>query len=113
MKRSFGHEDAGLATAETLGTIVTNFNIRRFLESTDKRYLVGPKGSGKTLLLLRKAIDQRQKGDAICIPSEPDLPVDRLTASEHVGRRFNYAVAAKTDNELAWASVWKHSIFRS
>ena len=80
MKRNFGHEDAGLATPETLDSIVKNFTIDSFLESNDKRYLVGPKGSGKTLLLLRKAIDQRKKGGAICIPSDSDLPVDRLTA---------------------------------
>ena len=63
MRRSFGHEDAGLATPETLNNIVKNFTIRAFLETNDKRYLVGPKGSGKSLLLLRKAIDQRKKGD--------------------------------------------------
>ena len=40
-------------------TIIKNFNIRSFLETNQKRYVVGPKGSGKTLLLLRKAIDQR------------------------------------------------------
>ena len=89
MARNFGHEDAGLATPETLSAIVENFAIRTFLESSGKRYLVGPKGSGKTLVLLRKAIDERRRGDALCIPSDPDLPVDRLTAASHVGKRFN------------------------
>jgi len=113
MKRSFGHEDAGLATPETLNNIVKNFTIRSFLETNDKRYLVGPKGSGKTLLLLRKAIDQRKKGGAICIPSDSNLPVDRLTASRHVGKRFNYTVSDESESSLAWTSIWKHSIFRS
>jgi hypothetical protein len=62
MARNFGHEDAGLATPETLSAIVENFAIRTFLESSSKRYLVGPKGSGKTLILLRKAIDERRRG---------------------------------------------------
>jgi hypothetical protein len=88
MARNFGHEDAGLATPETLSAIVENFAIRTFLESRGKRYLVGPKGSGKTLILLRKAIDERRRGDALCIPSDPDLPVDRLTAASHVGKKI-------------------------
>jgi hypothetical protein len=113
MKRNFGHEDAGLATPESLDTIVKNFNISKFLETNEKRYLVGPKGSGKTLLLLRKAIDQRKLGDGICIPSDPDLPVDRLTAAQHVGRKFNYSVDETRESSLAWATVWKHSIYRS
>ncbi len=113
MKRNFGHEDAGLATPETLNNIVKNFIIRSFLETNDKRYLVGPKGTGKTLLLLRKAIDQRKKGGAICIPSDSDLPVDRLTAASHVGKRFNYTVSDESESSLAWTSIWKHSIFRS
>lgn len=113
MKRNFGHEDAGLATPESLDTIVENYTISEFLETNSKRYIVGPKGSGKTLLLLRKAIDQRAKSDAICIPSDPGNPVDRLTAAQHVGRQFNRSVSDTSDTDLAWASVWKHSIYRS
>ena len=115
MKRSFGHEDAALATPESLGTIVKNHNIRTFLETNDKRYLVGPKGSGKSLLLLRKAIDQRNKRDSVCIPSDSNNPVDRLAAAQHVGKRFNHMVSDEktSDAHLAWASVWKHSIYRS
>jgi len=41
MARNFGHEDAGLATPETLSAIVENFAIRTFLESSGERYLVG------------------------------------------------------------------------
>jgi class 3 adenylate cyclase len=111
--RNFGHEDAGLATPETLSAIVENFAIRAFLESSGKRYLVGPKGSGKTLILLRKAIDERRRGDALCIPSDPDLPVDRLTAASHVGRKFNYKTQERSESSLAWTAVWKHSILRS
>jgi hypothetical protein len=113
MARNFGHEDAGLATPETLAAIVENFGIRTFLESRSKRYLVGPKGSGKTLILLRKAIDERTRGDALCIPSDPDLPVDRLTATAHVGKRFYYKIRDRSETNLAWAAVWKHSILRS
>ena len=102
-----------MATPETLASIVKNFNIRAFLETNEKRYLVGPKGSGKTLLLLRKAIDQRKKGGAICIPSDSDMPVDRLTATQHVGKRFNYTVSDHSESSLAWASIWKHAIFLS
>ncbi|HEY0433750.1 MAG TPA: hypothetical protein VGC95_07760, partial [Chitinophagaceae bacterium] len=97
MTRSFGHEDAGRATSESLDTIVTNSSIRLFLETNDKRYIVGPKGSGKSLLLLRKAVDQR-KQEGICVPSEPDLPVDRLTAAEHVGKQFNYRLEDSESN---------------
>jgi class 3 adenylate cyclase len=113
MARNFGHEDAGLATPETLSAIVENFAIRTFLESSGKRYLVGPKGSGKTLVLLRKAIDERRRGDALCIPSDPDLPVDRLTAASHVGKKFNYKTQERSESSLAWTAVWKHSILRS
>src|SRR6516225_1412615 len=113
MARDFGHEDAGLATPETLAAIVENFGIRTFLGSSNKRYLVGPKGTGKTLVLLRKAIDQRRQADALCIPSDPDLPVDRLTAAEHIGKRFNFKVGDPAENSLAWTAVWKHCILRS
>jgi hypothetical protein len=113
MAKDFGHEDAGLATPETLGAIVENFGIRTFLGSSNKRYLVGPKGTGKTLVLLRKAIDQRRQADALCIPSDPDLPVDRLTAAEHIGKRFNFKVGDPAENSLAWTAVWKHCILRS
>lgn len=113
MARDFGHEDAGLATPETLSAIVENFGIRAFLASRNKRYLVGPKGSGKTLVLLRKAIDERSRGDALCIPSDPDLPVDRLTAASHVGKKFNYRIQERSESSLAWTAVWKHSILRS
>jgi hypothetical protein len=113
MAKDFGHEDAGLATPETLVSIVENFGIRTFLGSSNKRYLVGPKGSGKTLILLRKAIDQRRQADALCIPSDPDLPVDRLTAAEHIGKRFNFKVGDPAENSLAWTAVWKHCILRS
>jgi hypothetical protein len=113
MAKDFGHEDAGLATPETLVSIVENFGIRTFLGTSNKRYLVGPKGSGKTLILLRKAIDQRCQADALCIPSDPDLPVDRLTAAEHIGRRFNFKVSDPAENRLAWTAVWKHCILRS
>jgi hypothetical protein len=113
MARDFGHEDAGLATPETLAAIVENFGIRTFLNCGNKRYLVGPKGSGKTLILLRKAIDQRRQADALCIPSDPDLPVDRLTAAEHIGKKFNFKVGDPAENSLAWTAVWKHCILRS
>jgi len=113
MATDFGHEDAGLATPESLATIVENFGIRTFLGSANKRYLVGPKGSGKTLILLRKAIDQRRQRDALCIPSDPDLPVDRLTAAEHIGKKFNFKVGDPAENSLAWTAVWKHCILRS
>jgi hypothetical protein len=113
LAKDFGHEDAGLATPETLVSIVENFGIRTFLGSGNKRYLVGPKGSGKTLILLRKAIDQRRQADALCIPSDPDLPVDRLTAAEHIGKKFNFKVGDPAENSLAWTAVWKHCILRS
>ncbi len=113
MKRSFGHEDAALATPESLSSIVANHNIRLFLDGNEKRYVVGPKGSGKSLLLLRKAIDQRAKGDSLCIPSDTSNPVDRLVAAQHVGQRFNYMIGDPAKAHLAWATVWKHSIYRS
>ena len=97
----------------TLAAIVENFGIRTFLNCGNKRYLVGPKGSGKTLILLRKAIDQRRQADALCIPSDPDLPVDRLTAAEHIGKKFNFKVGDPAENSLAWTAVWKHCILRS
>ena len=111
--RDFGHEDAAFATADHLGSIVYNENIKKFLETNDKFYLVGPKGSGKSLLLLKKAIEQRQLGDAVCVPSTPDKPVDRLAAAQHVGRKFHHSLRGSSDEHLAWAAVWKHSICRS
>lgn len=113
MKRNFGHEDAGLATVESLDSVVENTTISEFLRTNQKRYIVGPKGSGKTLLLLRKAIDQRAMSGSICIPSDAENPVDRLAAAQHVGRRFNYIVSDEGETNLAWAAVWKHSIYRS
>ena len=113
MKRTFGHEDAGAATPESLDTIIKNHDIQIFLDSQLKRYLVGPKGTGKTLLLLRKAIDQRKQGDGLCIPSTPGNPVDRLVAAEHVGLKFNYQISDASEASLAWSSVWKHAIFCS
>lgn len=113
MNRDFGHEDAALAEESTLASIVVNRGINTFLSTNNKRYLVGPKGSGKSLLLLKKAIDQRAEGGAICIPSDSASPVDRLTSAQHVGQQFNRAVSKGADVNLAWASVWKHSIYRS
>lgn len=113
MARDFGHEDAGLATRESLEKITRTPAVDTFLETNNKRYLVGPKGSGKTLILLRKAIDQRNKGNTICIPSEPNRPVDRLDAAEHVGQKFFYSINEPDQRNLAWTSVWKHSILRS
>src|SRR5262249_35769419 len=60
-----------------------------------------------------KAIDERGRGDAVCIPSDPDLPVDRLTAAAHVGKKFNYRIQDRSESSLAWTAVWKHSILRS
>ncbi len=113
VKRTFGHEDASRATAETLATIIKNHQIEAFLDTQEKRYIVGPKGSGKTLLLLRKAIDQRSRSDGLCIPSAAGQPVDRLTATQHVGQQFNYKFSDRKEANLAWATVWKHSIYRS
>ena len=111
--RDFGHEDAALAAESTLASIVVNRGITTFLSTNNKRYLVGPKGSGKSLLLLKKAIDQRAEGDAICIPSDSASPVDRLTSAQHVGQQFHHSVSEDSEVNLAWASVWKHSIYRS
>jgi hypothetical protein len=113
MARDFGHEDAGLATRESLDEITRTPSVDTFLETNDKRYLVGPKGSGKTLVLLRKAIDMRNKGNTVCIPSEPNRPVDRLDAAEHVGQKFFYTINDPDKRNLAWTTVWKHSILRS
>ncbi|MEW8050481.1 MAG: hypothetical protein AB2792_03815 [Candidatus Thiodiazotropha sp.] len=113
MKRTFGHEDASAATRESLDTIIKNNDIHLFLDTLEKRYLVGPKGSGKTLLLLRKAIDRRESGDGLCIPSTPSTPVDRLDAAEHVGKKFNYQISDPSEAGLAWATVWKHAIYSS
>jgi hypothetical protein len=49
----------------------------------------------------------------VCIPSDPDLPVDRLTAAEHIGKKFNFKVGDPAENSLAWTAVWKHCILRS
>ncbi len=111
--RDFGHEDAALAAESTLASIVVNRGINTFLSTNNKRYLVGPKGSGKSLLLLKKAIDQRAEGGAICIPSDTASPVDRLTSAQHVGQQFHRSVSKDSEVNLAWASVWKHSIYRS
>jgi hypothetical protein len=113
MKRTFGHEDASAATRESLDTIIKNNDIDLFLDTHNKRYLVGPKGSGKTLLLLRKAIDRRESGNGLCIPSNASTPVDRLDAAEHVGKKFNYQTSDPSEAGLAWATVWKHAIFSS
>ncbi|MCP5080288.1 MAG: hypothetical protein GY948_01170 [Alphaproteobacteria bacterium] len=64
-------------------------------------------------MLLKKAIDQRAEGDAICIPSDTSSPVDRLTSAQHVGKQFHRSVSDDAEVNLAWASVWKHSIYRS
>jgi len=105
MARNFGHEDAGLATPETLSAIVENFAIRTFLETSSKRYLVGPKGSGKTLVLLRKAIDERRRGDSLCIPSDPDLPASQQGSHEVLGSesipRAERACARSRDRRAA------------
>ena len=113
MARNFGHEDAGLATGETLGEITMTKGLSDFLETDDKRYIVGPKGSGKTLVLLKKALDKRNKSGVIYIPSEANRPVDRLDASEHVGQRFSYKIKDPKESQLSWTAVWKHSILRS
>lgn len=112
-RRTFGHEDAGKASPESLGAIIKTNDIRTFLETNEKRYIVGPKGTGKSLMLMRKAIDQRQRGDGLCIPSVAGDLVDRLSAAEHVGEKFNYQINDKSQASLAWASVWKHAIFSS
>jgi hypothetical protein len=84
LAKDFGHEDAGLATPETLVSIVENFGIRTFLGSGNKRYLVGPKGSGKTLILLRKAIDQRrhEPSNDIEVAAEPFRRANRRRRHE-------------------------------
>ncbi len=113
MARDFGHEDAGRASAESLSDIVRNRVIDRFLREDDRLYVVGPKGTGKTLLLKRKAIDQRRLRTTLCIPSEPALPVDRLTASAHLGTALNRAISDEGENHVAWTAIWKHSILSS
>ena len=111
--RSFGHEDAAQADPESLGAVIKNHNIRDFLETNGKRYIVGPKGSGKTLLLLKKAIEQRRGGDGICVPGEPHTPVDKFTGAVHSGRQFDRRFTDTSDHHLAWTSVWKNAIYRA
>ena len=113
MARNFGHEDAGLATSESLDEITMIQALTKFLKTDDKRYLVGPKGSGKTLVLLKKAVEKRQKSGVVCIPSETNRPVDRLDAAEHVGQKFSRAISDPKQRHLSWAAVWKHSILCS
>ncbi|MCB1739083.1 MAG: hypothetical protein KDK91_01835 [Gammaproteobacteria bacterium] len=115
MVRDFGHEDAGNASVDSLARIVHTDQVQAFLGSNSKRYVVGPKGSGKTLILLRKAIDQRDDRSCICIPSDPHRPVDRLDAAEHLGQRFFHKVGgdSQTEQHLAWTAVWKHAILSS
>ncbi len=113
MARNFGHEDAGLATSESLDEITMIHSLTKFLKTDDMRYLVGPKGSGKTLVLLKKALEKRKKNGVVCIPSEANRPVDRLDAAEHVGQKFSYAISEPKQRHLSWTAVWKHSILRS
>jgi hypothetical protein len=114
MARTFGHEDAVRATGEALQHIVRTLPIDAFLQaSSAKRYVVGPKGSGKSLILRRKAIDKRQEESGLCIPSNSQVPVDLLTSTWHIGRRFTQKWRNESDNHLAWSSIWKNAILRS
>ena len=114
---SFGHEDAASASGaklrEALNHIVDNRAIRDFLADNNRCYVIGPKGSGKTLLLLKKALDTIQNPSVCVIPGDADLPVDRLTGHTHLGDRFARRVRDPSEATLAWSAVWENAILKA
>ena len=113
----FGHEDAasasGGALEEVLGHLVTNREISRFLEEDNKPFLIGPKGTGKTLLLIKKALSKLQDSSIIVVPNNKDLPVDRLTTDSNPGQRFLYKTSEDQNAVLTWTALWKNAIYKA
>lgn len=114
---SFGHEDAASAAGptltESLAQIVSNRTIASFLKNDNKCYVVGPKGTGKTLLLLKKALGRVHDSSVLLIPSDAQLPVDRFTGQQHLGERFWRRHRGGRDESLVWSAVWLHAILKS
>jgi len=115
---SFGHEDAASAAGpqltESLARIVDNRAIRDFLAlKSNKCYLIGPKGTGKTLLLIKKALEMVQEESVCVIPRSEDLPVDRLNGFEHLGHRFWLRHGEHHGESMAWATLWVNSICKA
>lgn len=118
MSNTFGHEDAASASGDeltaSLDRIVRNYAVREFLENDNKCYVIGMKGSGKTLLLLKKAIEKREENQSVLIiPKDSNNPVDRLMADENVGKKLWHKTKGSNNRHLIWAVVWKNAIMKA
>jgi hypothetical protein len=115
--REFGHADAASATRELLGdslkNIVRTKAIDDFLGSDTKPFVVGPKGTGKTLLLLKKAIEKLQNTSVLTIPNNASFPVDRLNGDASFGASFAKRIPTSGEGDAAWIVVWKNAIFKA
>lgn len=115
--RTFGHEDAASAAGpkleQSVADIVQNKAITDFLSDDNKCYVIGPKGTGKTLLLIRKALDRITNQSICVVPHDSDLPVDMLTVQEHLGKKFWQTTKDRRDSSLAWTAVWMNAILKA
>ena len=117
MRTSFGHVDAASATSnelsETLANLVRTNSVETFLNEDGKAFLVGAKGVGKSLLLLKKAIEKLKNKSLVVIPNDNVFPVDRLTCDGHPGLKFHQSQVGSPSAIPNWTLVWKHSILKS
>jgi hypothetical protein len=117
MKNNFGHEDAASASRgdleNTLMHVVTNAAVKEFLDEDAKVFLVGSKGTGKSLLLLKKAIEKKKNNSVLVIPNDKTFPVDRLTCDGNPGLSFDKSQGGLPDSAISWTLVWKHTLLKS
>jgi len=114
MKNSFGHEDAASAMGEeltySLDNIIRNNTIEDFLNNDNKCYVIGTKGSGKTLLLLKKSITKRKNNSSVIFIPKNE-PVDRCLFDDH---NIGQELYSKTKNDQSiWMLVWRNTIFKT
>ncbi|MFA5064311.1 MAG: hypothetical protein WC566_02480 [Dehalococcoidia bacterium] len=118
MGRTFGHQDAwsasGSELTDMLSEIVRNKPIDDFLRDDSRCYLIGPKGTGKTLLLLKKGLEKRNLPEVRTIPPRGmEDPVDRSPFFGNLGHKFYRKHQAPIESDIAWTSVWLHAIVKA
>jgi hypothetical protein len=117
VKINFGHADtasaSGEALTEALSGIVRTPSVDQFLQSDSFSFVVGAKGTGKTLLLLKKAVDRMAESSVLTIPNNRSLPVDRLTADEDLGISFSRKATSPSIGRTAWIAAWKHALLKA
>lgn len=117
MNQNFGHGDAALASGEALtnllNSIVRNQAIDQFLDGDEKSFIVGPKGTGKTIMLLKKALHQQENRSVHVVSGRQSRPVDHLTCAEDLGTDFLRRTASPTVGRTAWIAAWKNSIMKA